>query len=227
MGTRDLIRISICSLLAVLFVGHVASGAPVLSLVAPSSLDAGVTAQLQLQVEGDAVVATQVLGWQASLKIEPQSGSTGSVFFAGASIPSQNYLLGVNGQGLNGVPTSPEIRITLFDADTSNPLEGGSIGVGEILRLADIEIGATGDAAGDFDVSIIDEGPMAPSTMAYRTQWTDNALEDVQFGNVARNSIPIPLATITVTAIPEPCSLAYLLSLAIGVGFHHRIRKQP
>lgn len=169
IGTNDLIRTLFCSLLAMLSIGPIVHAAPVLRLVASSGVDAGSTAQLQLQTEGDAVATTRLLGWQASLMIEPQSGSTGSVFFSGASIPSEDYLLGVNGQGLSGVPTSPEIRITLFDADTSNPLEGGTIGVGEILRLADIQIEATIDATGEFDASIMDEGPTAPSTQAYRT----------------------------------------------------------
>lgn len=224
MRTNDLIRYLICPLLAVLAIGQDITAAPVLSVVASSSFGAGSTTQLQLQIEGDPALTTQVLGWQASLMIEPQSGSTGRVFFSGASIPSQDYLLGVNGQGLSGVPTSPEIQITLFDADTSNPLEGGIIGVGEILRLADIEIDSTSDATGEFEISIIDQGPIAPSTRSYRTQWTNGAIEDVQFGNAARNSNPVSLATISVTAVPEPSSFTFLLILASTIGYRYWIQ---
>lgn len=204
--------------------GPMVHAAPVLSLVASSSIDAGSTTQLQLQIEGDPAATTQLLGWQTSLKIEPQIGSTGSVLFSGGAVPSQDYLLGANGQGLAGVPASPTIRITLFDADTSNPLQGGTIGVGEILRLANIEIQSSSDATGAFDISLIDEAPAAPGALAYRTQWTNVAIEDMQFGNLPRNSNSVSLATISVAAVPEPNSFACLMILVSAIGFYDWLR---
>ena len=226
MRTNGLIRSPVVALFVLYVVSPVVQAGLVLSSVLSSSVRAGSATQIQLQIHGDPTVMTQVLGWQVSLQVEPQTGATGGVRFSGATIPSQDYLLGVNGHGLSGDPVSPVSRITLLDADTSNPLEGGTIGMAETLRLADIEIQSSSDATGMFKIALIDEGPTSPGALAHRTQWTNDAIEDMQFDNVARNSAPILLGTVSVTAVPEPNAFTYVLVVISAIGAQDWLRRR-
>jgi hypothetical protein len=172
-----------------------------------------------LVLSGEIVIAnTTVAGWQTSLRIMPDGFAMGTVAFSSVSEPSSNYVLGSVGDGVTftlATDTTTNDQVRAFDFDgPSGGVAGVSHNVGANVNIGSVVFSASANAAGNFGLYAID----VPS---YRTQWSDLTgglpAQTVQFTNVPRDSSPVRLGTISVTAIPEPGAWLFALVAICGV----------
>ena len=149
--------------------------------------------------------SSTVAGWQTSLQIVPDLGSTGTVTFQSVVAASTDYVLGSLGNGIAVTFNAAMDRVQALDYDApAGGVTGITHSVASVVSLNSLTFAASPSAVGTFGLYAIDE----PS---WRTQWTDwsgTLATSQQFTNLAKGTTTAPgslrLATLTVSAIPEP-----------------------
>jgi hypothetical protein len=172
-------------------------------------------------------VTDTLAGWQLGLSIAAQSGATGSLSFATATLPA-NYLLNGNSEVQNGmsfIPNDPVLPATSIPAiaDVIATVTGVTVPAAGDNLLA-LTFSAAAGTTGVFDIYAT-----APtSSFATGSYWLDASFNNENFAQLSTGGGELLLGQITITpstVIPEPQSVVLLVSgLAGAVGFYRRRR---
>lgn len=190
------------------------------------TLQPGTSGTLTLSITNDAgAITNNFAGWVLGLQLVPAVSTTGSIGYgtlanaavnpaiprSGSDIEASNESAAFPaGTTINGLNSFQSLAIAnLVDATT---LLGSTS-----YNLGDLQITSSGDASGVWNVFAINL-PSADGTKSY---WFDAAFGENNYGNIAvpttGNTTSVLLGTVTVTAVPEPGSLALAAFGAGGV----------
>jgi len=184
------------------------------------SLDTGKSLTLQPSTTGSmtfsftnnaGAITDNFLAWTLGIQVLPAGSVSGTLTLGTLTQPvtnpmpigtydsTQPTLLTLGGSGtINGSTNYYQINLTTTEA------------LGTVLGNTSYNMGtlgftASGAAAGTWNIYAVQQN--APF---YESYWTDGSLTDTDFGNLPRGAgnSSILLGTVTVSAVPEPGSLA-------------------
>jgi hypothetical protein len=191
----------------------------------------GSSGSLDLAVSNTGTDATFVNNFWVGVQLVADPGATGTLSLASVSAPASNSLLtysptfDASAATLSGTTTvGGADYIQLIGANNSNSED--SLADGEVANLIAITFTASGDALGTWTLYGVNQ---SSSSVSYLSN-----VNDVQtgFDNVpATDDTYIALATITVTAVPEPrtdvlAGLAAAIGIAAASPLRHRRRRR-
>jgi len=153
-------------------------------------------------IQNPTSTAQVLYAWQLGLAIVPEAGATGSLEFASATVPGNNYVLASiepNTTGLLPVFSGPSTSISLI-GDASSANQGVSLAAGSSYDLLSLTfVGSR--ARGVFDIEAM------PVGLASGSGWYSSNFNAQGFANA--NLGPV---TVGQASIPEPQSVVLLLS---------------
>ncbi|MCE5268294.1 MAG: hypothetical protein LLG00_10460 [Planctomycetaceae bacterium] len=170
-------------------------------------------------------------GWQLTCMIIRSAGAIGQVSFgtfgyppsyvlAGACDPFDSYDAGTgNPLGTPGVIATSNL-ISDFVSVGTVAINVPSTGT----NLVSIELTASGDAAGRFDIAVLpDADPNYPEYVG--SGWFNHEGEEKEFVGMAFGTGPVIVGSVLV--IPEPPTLALLVSGCVAVAWALRHLRKP
>lgn len=152
-------------------------------------------------------------GWQVSLRIVPQLGSTGTVSIDTATIgyPANNVLHDPFPAAAPQLTISGgDVTVTSTNADFTGDTVPNS---GKALFV--VRVNASPTALGLFDLVVFNDAA------GNRTNWTDSAFTNQAFTNAPFVSGNV-LTLGTITAVPEPGSLLICVAGCLATGAYGR-----
>lgn len=207
------------------------AGLLLLSSTNTVEIEQGSSGLIDLAVSNTGTDATFVNNFLVGVQLVADPGATGTLSLASVSAPASNSLL-------TDSPTFDAIADTLSGTTTVGgadyiQLLGANISIFEdtlnassIANLLRLTFSASGDALGTWTLYGVNQGSSSVSFTA------DTSNQQTDFTNLpATDDTYIALATITVTAVPEPrttvlAGLAAAIGIAAASPLRHRRRRR-
>ena len=103
-----------------------------------------------------------IAGWQTSLRILPDGGTTGTLQFQSLSASSMNYALGTVGDGVTANFNGAMDEVLAFDFDgPAGGVTGVTHNVGTTIGISSLTFSASASALGTFGIYAIEEPSLA------------------------------------------------------------------
>lgn len=157
----------------------------------------GVTFDMTLQAFNESLEPATMLGWLATLRINPAGGSHGTLAFQAVSAPPDSMFGMIPGPISDLMP--PSDHLTASDADTG-AFTGVTFEPGDLRNMLQLSLGASSNAAGTFEIITQTYDPMMQDLGA--SWFPADAEGPTGFGNSTPSSLPgyILLGTVEIAS---------------------------
>jgi hypothetical protein len=200
------------------------------------TLDVGKTATVQQGSSGtftfsatnDAGAITNFLGWTLGIQVQPAGTTSGTLSIGSLLLPTSNPILtGTLGSNIdftaptlgtltNSGTINGSTQFTFFGMSAND--EARTVNSSASYNLGSVSFNASPNASGTWNVYAVQQ----QGAIAWKSYWTDDTLTDAPFANPIWQPAPSGNTSVlvgTITAVPEPSSLALLAAAVASAGW--------
>jgi hypothetical protein len=200
------------------------------------TLDVGKTATVQQGASGtftfsatnDAGAITDFLGWTLGIQVQPAGTTSGTLSIGSLLVPTSNPILtGTLGSNIDFTAPTPatlansgtingSTQFTFFGMSANDELR--TVNASETYNLGSLTFNASPTASGTWNVYAVQQ----QGAIAWKSYWTNGDLTDAPFANPIWQPSPVGNTSVligTITAVPEPSSLALLAAAVASAGW--------
>jgi hypothetical protein len=185
------------------------------------SIEPGGSGSFTFTLSNDGTTADldNFIGWVLGIQLVPQPGTTGTLTVGNLSSPATNPMpvgaveftqpvLSTLGSGavING-------STQYYFMGVSATEQFGTVAVGQTYEMGSLALTASPDAQGAWDVYTVQQ-----NSPLLKTYWFDGSALETEFANLPFGQGNTSLQLGTISAVPEPSSVALLGLAGLGAG---------